>query len=84
METTETIGMVAGLLTTIAFVPQVVKTWRTQSAQDFSLKMLILFTAGIALWLAYGILKRDLPIILPNVVTFVLSAYILSVKLREQ
>ena len=83
MDGIEAVGMVAGLLTTIAFVPQVLKTWRTRSARDFSLPMLVLFTFGIALWLAYGLLLHQLPIILPNVVTLVLSAYILAVKLKE-
>ncbi len=83
MDTVEVVGMVAGLLTTIAFVPQVLKTWRTRSARDFSLPMLLLFTVGIALWLAYGLLLGQVPIILPNVVTLVLTAYILAVKLKE-
>ena len=83
MDGIEAVGMVAGLLTTIAFVPQVLKTWRTRSARDFSLPMLVLFTFGIALWLAYGLLLHQLPIILPNVVTLLLSAYILAVKLKE-
>ena len=75
--------MLAGLLTTIAFVPQVLKTWRTRSARDFSLPMLVLFTVGVALWLAYGLLLHQMPIILPNIVTLVLTAYILLVKLKE-
>ena len=77
------VGMVAGLLTTVAFVPQVMKTWSTRSARDFSLKMLVLFTAGVGLWLVYGVMIGALPVIVPNVVTLVLSAYILGVKLRE-
>ena len=83
MDGIEAVGMVAGLLTTIAFVPQVLKTWRTRSARDFSLPMLILFTVGIALWLAYGLLLHQVPIILPNVVTLILTAYILFMKLKE-
>jgi len=83
MDWVEAVGMVAGALTTIAFVPQVLQTWRTGSARDFSLPMLLLFTVGIALWLAYGVLLQQVPIILPNVVTLVLSAYMLGVKLRE-
>ncbi len=82
-ELAEAVGMVAGLLTTVAFIPQVAKTWRTRSARDFSLNMLVLFTIGVALWLVYGIMIHALPVILPNIVTLLLSAYILSVKLRE-
>ena len=83
MGTTDAIGTLAGLLTTVAFVPQVLKTWRTRSARDFSLNMLILFTVGVGLWLLYGLLLRQMPIIVPNVVTLGLAAYILAVKLRE-
>lgn len=84
MDVTQAIGTVAGVLTTVAFVPQVAKTWRSGSARDFSLGMLLLFTLGIVLWLTYGVLLGELPIIVPNVVTLLLSAYILAVKLRER
>ena len=79
----EVVGLVAGGLTTAAFVPQVAKTWATQSARDFSLEMLVLFVAGVGLWLVYGVMIGAVPVILPNVVTLVLAAYILRVKLRE-
>lgn len=80
---TEALGMLAGVLTTIAFVPQVMHTWRTGSARDFSLKMLLLFVAGVVLWLAYGLLTRSAPMVLANTATLLLASYILSVKLRR-
>lgn len=83
MDFVELIGMVAGALTTIAFVPQVAKTWRTQSAGDLSLPMLVLFNAGIGLWLAYGLLIGSAGLIAANTVTIVLSLSILWVKLRR-
>ena len=83
MSLTETLGLVAGALTTISFVPQVLKTWRTRSAGDFSLPMLLLFVTGIVLWLVYGLLAKDWPLICANSVTLVLAAYILAVKLRR-
>jgi MtN3 and saliva related transmembrane protein len=79
----ELIGMAAGALTTIAFVPQVVKTWRTQRAGDLSLPMLLLFNAGIGLWLAYGVLIDSPGLMAANAVTFALSLSILWVKLRR-
>ena len=82
MQTTEAIGLAAALLTTTAFIPQAVKTWSTRSARDFSLKMLVLFVAGVALWLAYGLLTGALPVILANAITLLLSTYILAMKLR--
>jgi MtN3 and saliva related transmembrane protein len=76
------IGLVAGLLTTTAFIPQVVKIYRTKSGNDISARMFSLFSAGIVLWLIYGILLRSLPIILSNAVTLVLSLTIIALKIR--
>jgi len=78
----EIIGLVAGLLTTTAFIPQVWKIYRTKSGKDISAKMFSLFSAGIVLWLVYGILLRSLPLILSNAVTLVLSLTIIALKLR--
>ena len=78
----DAIGIVAGCLTTAAFVPQLVKVWRSRSAEDLSLGMFLMFTLGIALWLAYGLLTWSVPVILANAVTLVLSLAILALKLR--
>lgn len=77
-----TIGFIAGALTTLAFVPQVIKSWRTRSAGDFSLTMLVAFTSGVGLWLTYGILLREPPIILANAVTLLLAVMLLWMKLK--
>lgn len=76
------LGMVAGTLTTIAFVPQVVKTWRSKSTHDISYGMFILFSVGLLLWLAYGIAINSWPIMLSNIVTLVLALVILGLKFR--
>jgi len=76
------LGMVAGTLTTIAFVPQVVKTWRSKSTHDISYGMFILFSVGLLLWLAYGIAINSLPIMLSNIVTLILALVILGLKFR--
>ncbi len=81
MDATEALGVVAGLFTTAAFVPQVARTWRSGSAEDFSLPMLLMFVTGVALWLGYGVLLGALSIIAANAVTLVLASYILWVKL---
>ncbi len=77
------LGLVAGILTTVAFVPQVIKTWRSHSTQDISLAMFAIFTAGVFAWLMYGILIEDLPIIVANTVTFILAGSILVMKIRN-
>ena len=75
-------GYVAAALTTLAFVPQAVKTIRSRETHAISLGMYVVFTIGIAFWLAYGIALHSWPMIVANVVTFGLSATILGLKLR--
>ena len=82
MDTMTMIGLLAGTLTTIAFVPQLTKTWRSRSAKDISLGMFLIFCSGVLLWLVYGILMGALPIILANAVTLVLCSAILMLKLK--
>jgi MtN3 and saliva related transmembrane protein len=77
------IGLAAAFCTTIAFLPQVIKTWQTRSTGDLSLSMFLVFTTGIALWLVYGLAVHDLPLIIANPITFVLSGTILYFKLRH-
>jgi MtN3 and saliva related transmembrane protein len=81
MEYFTVIGLAAGFCTTVAFLPQEVKTWRSKSAKDLSLGMYLIFCTGVVLWLTYGILISDLPIILTNLVTLILAISILYFKL---
>ncbi len=82
MNTISLLGLIAGAFTTIAFLPQVLKTWKSRSAKDLSLGMFSIFTVGVGMWLAYGILINDLPVILANVVTLMLASTLLFFKLR--
>ena len=74
------IGMVAAICTTVAFLPQVIKVYRTKHAKDLSTSMYIIFTTGVLLWMYFGILTNTWPIIIANAVIFVLCAYILVMK----
>jgi MtN3 and saliva related transmembrane protein len=76
------IGLIAGLLTTAAFIPQVWKIYRTKSGKDISGRMFSLFSAGIVLWLIYGVLLESMPLILSNAVTLALSLTIIALKIR--
>ena len=76
------LGLAAATFTTIAFVPQVLKIWKTKTAKDVSLKMFVVFCTGVAMWLAYGLLIGELPIIIANGVTLVLGLAILGMKLK--
>jgi MtN3 and saliva related transmembrane protein len=77
------IGYVAAVLTTAAFLPQVVKTVRSGKTQDISLGMYLLLCSGIALWLAYGLMIGAMPVIVANLVTLILSGTILLMKLKN-
>jgi MtN3 and saliva related transmembrane protein len=76
------LGYVAGFITTVSFLPQVIRSWRTRSAADLSLVWLTSFIAGISLWLVYGILLHEPPIIAANGVTLGLSLMLLWIRLR--
>lgn len=78
----ELLGYIAACCTTIAFVPQVMKTYRSKSAEGLSLGMFLLFTSGIILWLIYGIMINEYPIIIANLVTLVLATILIYFKLR--
>ncbi|MBY9066441.1 SemiSWEET transporter [Hyphomonas sp. WL0036] len=79
---TETIGLLAALLTTLSFVPQAVHIFRTGQTEGISLVMYSMFTLGVAIWLAYGLLIGSLPVILSNIVTLALSLVIVTLKAR--
>jgi MtN3 and saliva related transmembrane protein len=76
-------GYVAATLTTLAFVPQAIKTIRSRDTRSISLGMYVVFTIGLAFWLVYGIVLHSWPMILSNVVTLGLSSTILALKLRH-
>ena len=78
----ELIGGMAAFCTTIAFIPQVVKIWRTKHTKDISLGMYIIFTFGVLCWLIYGIYLVSIPMILANSVTIVLACTILIFKIK--
>lgn len=82
VEVSDLLGSAAGALTTAAFVPQVVKTWKSKSAADLSLGMFLVFAVGVLLWLAYGIAIGAAPIIVANSVTLSLCVAILAMKIR--
>ncbi|MEO1148142.1 MAG: SemiSWEET transporter, partial [Cyanobacteria bacterium J06638_22] len=81
MDWSTLLGLLAGTLTTASFVPQVLKTWRSRSAQDISALWLVTFTTGISLWFIYGLIILSLPIILANGITLALTLLILLFKL---
>lgn len=83
MQLAEILGLVAGFLTTIAFLPQVLLVWRTRKAEGVSLGMYIIFVSGVVLWLIYGLMVGSRPVVIANAVTFVLSGFVLVMKIRH-
>jgi MtN3 and saliva related transmembrane protein len=82
MDAITLLGLIAGTLTTAAFLPQLVKTWKSKSAKDVSFGMLSIFGTGVVLWIGYGVLISALPVILANVVTLLLVSAILMLKIK--
>lgn len=76
------LGLAAGACTTIAFLPQVIKTWKSRSAKDLSLSMFSIFCLGVTLWLVYGFMVDDVPVIAANLLTLMLASTLLFFKLR--
>lgn len=81
---TTVIGLMAAFLTTLAFVPQVIHILKTKKTDGISLAMYSAFTSGVALWLAYGFMVMDLPVILANAVTLVLALIVLGLTLYSR
>jgi MtN3 and saliva related transmembrane protein len=82
MDTVILTGYMAGTLTTVSFLPQVIRSWKTKSTHDISFAMLMLFGLGMLLWATYGIWINSLPIILANLITFALIIVLLAMKIR--
>ncbi|UVT17039.1 MAG: SemiSWEET transporter [Nitrospira sp.] len=82
MDLTTFIGLVAGTLTTIAFLPQLTKILKTRSTKDVSTAMFIIFSTGVLLWLIYGLLIHSIPVIIANAITLALASVILFLKVK--
>ena len=82
MDGVTTLGLIAGTLTTIAFIPQIVKARQSKSTGDLSWGMVTIFSTGVLLWLIYGIWIDSLPVILANAVTLLLQCGIIALKIR--
>lgn len=82
MDFTTALGLLAGTLTTTSFFPQLTKIMRTKSAEDLSMSMFVMFCIGVALWLVYGVMNRDVAVIAANSVTLFLALAILILKVK--
>ena len=78
----EIVGYISATITTIAFLPQIIKTFKTKSAKDVSVGMFVLFTTGVFLWIIYGILTNTMPVLIANAVIFCLSLTQIVLKIK--
>jgi MtN3 and saliva related transmembrane protein len=84
MMTTTILGILAGTFCTVSFVPQVLKIYKTKNVSDLSIITFSMFSLGVALWMAYGIVLNDYAIIIANGITLLLSLVILCMKFKYQ
>jgi MtN3 and saliva related transmembrane protein len=77
-----TIGLLAGTITSIASIPQVIKTFQTRHVRDISIWQPLLLAFGVALWMIYGILIKDIPLILANITPLICNAVLTGMKIR--
>lgn len=82
MKITTLIGLIAATITTLSFIPQLIKTWKLKETKDISLLMFVTLGVGIILWIIYGFLLWDLPLILANGITFIFVLVILFFKFK--
>jgi MtN3 and saliva related transmembrane protein len=80
----EAIGLFGSFLSSITFLPQVIKVYKTQSAKDLSLQMLLIILASTGVWLAYGLLRGLLPVIICNAIIMLLSGWLVWFKLSRK
>lgn len=82
MDTTTLVGLAAGIFTTISFLPQVIKAWKTKSTKDISIGMYIVLGLGLLLWVIYGLGINSTPIILTNAIGLLLTLLVLLLKIK--
>jgi MtN3 and saliva related transmembrane protein len=84
VNTVDSFGYIAGALTTVAFLPQVILAWRSKDLSAISLPMYLIFVTGAAFWLIFGLLADIKPTVVSNIVTLVLAGSVLWLKIRDQ
>ncbi len=82
LSSVETLGLCAGMCTTLSFIPQIKKVWTTKSAKDISVHMYVIYSSGLLLWTIYGSLIGSISLILANFITMIFALCILVMKLR--
>ncbi len=82
MDVSTALGLTAGALTTLAYLPQVVKTWKSKSTKDISTGMFVALCLGLLMWIFYGFSISSMPVIVANIVSLVLVFIVLALKIK--
>jgi MtN3 and saliva related transmembrane protein len=82
MDIYEVLGFLAAILTTISFLPQVIKIYKSKETKSISFAMYVVLSLGILMWLVYGIHLKSMPMIIANTITLILTIYILFMKIK--
>jgi len=82
MDWIQVLGIVAGICTSASLVPQVVKVWKEKEAEDVSLVMLIVLLTGLVLWVVYGFLRKDIPIIATNIFSVLVNVTLIVLRIK--
>lgn len=82
MNWTQVIGMIAGILTASSLLPQLIKTLKEKKAEDVSIGMLVVLFLGVGLWIVYGVMRDDLPIIITNSFSLLLNATMIGLRFK--
>ena len=82
MELTEWVGIIAGVLTASSMLPQVIKVFKEKKAEDISLLMLIVLLSGISLWIVYGVMRKDMPIIATNAFSLLVNLVLIVLRIK--
>lgn len=82
LDLVEVLGLIAGILTTLSFIPQIKKVWITKSVRDISILMYVMYCSGLLLWSIYGVLINSISIMIANSLTLVFALSILAMKMR--
>ncbi len=82
MSWTDVLGLIAGICTTVAVIPQIIKAWKSKKVKDISPRMFSILILGVFLWFIYGFIQNDMPIIITNGVSLVLNGLMLFLMIR--
>ncbi len=84
MEGIQIFGFVSGIVTSSGMIPQLIKTWKTKEVEELSIKMFIIYLIGFLMWITYGIIQKDIPIVATNILSVIITIIMIFLKIKYQ